>query len=73
MVYLSGAGLPRLSFEKRPLNGCSVIVVVVIVLRCRKRRKQQITTQAIRRGARKPWLPVAKTSNNVDSSVVLLD
>jgi len=23
MVYLSGAGLPRLSYNKRPLNGCS--------------------------------------------------
>ena len=27
MVYLSGAGLPRLSWKKRPLNGCSVVVV----------------------------------------------
>jgi len=23
MVYLSGAGLPRFSWKKRPLNGCS--------------------------------------------------
>jgi len=28
MVYLSGAGLPRLSWKKRPLNGCSVVVVI---------------------------------------------
>jgi len=25
MVYLSGAGLPRLSLKKGPLNGCSVV------------------------------------------------
>jgi len=29
MVYLSGAGLPRLSWKKRPLNGCSVVMWVV--------------------------------------------
>jgi len=28
MVYLSGAGLPRLSWKKRPLNGCSSVVNV---------------------------------------------
>jgi len=50
-----------------------MLLFVVVVVFCRKRRKQQITTLAIRRGARKPWQPVIKTSNSVDSSVILLD
>ena len=29
MVYLSGAGLPRLSWNKRLLNGCSSVVAVL--------------------------------------------
>ena len=49
------------------------VCVCVCALCCRKRRKQQITTLAIRRGARKPWQPVVKTSNSVDGPVVLLD
>jgi len=28
MVYLSGAGLPRLSWKKRPLSRCSVVVAI---------------------------------------------
>jgi len=32
MVYLSGAGLPRLSYNKRPLNGCSSSSSSVIFL-----------------------------------------
>jgi len=46
----------------------------ILIMCCgRKRRKQQITTSAIRRGARKPWQLVVKTSNSLDSSVILLD
>jgi len=33
LVYLSGAGLPRLSRKKRPQNGCLVCLVVVVVPR----------------------------------------
>jgi len=28
VVYFSGTGLPRLFLEKRPINGCSVVVVL---------------------------------------------
>jgi len=34
MVYLSGAGLPRLSREKRPLNRCSNVQVRHVLLQC---------------------------------------
>ena len=52
----------------------SVIVNVAVIVRCcRKRRKQQLTTVAMRRGARKPWQPVVKSSSSVDGSVILLD
>ena len=32
MIYLSGAGLPRLSWKKRPLNRCSSVVKLSLKL-----------------------------------------
>jgi len=32
MIYLSGAGLPRLSWKKWPLNGCSVVVCLHLMM-----------------------------------------
>jgi len=67
MVYLSGAGLPRLSWKKRPLNGCSVVVVVVV--------DQKIFVRIFHFFQEKPFLALIPIiiNNNIDVTVVCND